>query len=501
MRLLLACLLLVACGSDDHAGAGSSGSGAGGTNAAGHTGGAHASAGAQSAGRSGGDPSAGSSASGRSGAAGSGGASAGASGSAGSTVGKIRLVPNVVAGTQASGTGAGAGPIAEALRIGSPTGTTLMSLKYYIYSIQLCEDLDQAGSGFSNPRGCIALYQNQDQSSPDYNTYMVSAAKDDSTPGRYIDLMSAEGQAALRHPVTIEVPLVAAGMSDADGGIDDTQARVFRYGLINFYRPIKVAAQFPIIGQPGQYFRTRADTAVHDTPIMGSMLGSERVDIGDTLSGPTEETTYMLDNGGALFTFQKPFVITQADIAAQTEISVDLVFNPDNFGQAYDSDCANDTHAAVCDPVNHVAIDMPFVRMNPVPRKAGEHTRKETYLVDYDASAQLRVELYYNDADAEAGVQGVDIALVYGPNAANANAPSGNTIASNFVSQTGSVRTSDATLSLLDYRHMSNLDGLRRRQAGNVTIHCLFTGSICSSLGADLSRAYTYVGDTLVSGN
>ena len=68
-------------------------------------------------------------------------------------------------------------------------------------------------------------------------------------------------------------------------------------------------------------------------PSAGS-FGSERVDTGDTLSGATEQTTYMLNDGGVLFTFQKPFVITQTDVDAKTENKIDLVVSPESFGQA-----------------------------------------------------------------------------------------------------------------------------------------------------------------------
>jgi hypothetical protein len=173
------------------------------------------------------------------------------------------------------------------------------------------------------------------------------------------------------------------------------------------------------------------------------------------------------------------------------------VFNPENFGQAYETDnCTADTNNAICDPLNNVVIDMPYVRMNPVPRKAGEKTRKETYLMDYETDSQLRIELYYNDADGEAGIQGVDAAVVY---TAVATGPNNVTIASNYVSQTGSVTTSDARVTLMDYQHTPNLEGLLRRQSGTVTIHCLFPGSLCPTAGGTVTRAYTYVSDTIVS--
>jgi hypothetical protein len=444
---------------------------------------------------------------GQGGAAANGG-SQGGGGSGGehqSSSGMIRIVPNIVAGSQIGAPGgSGVGVKSEALRIGTPSATTLYSLKYYITSIQLCQDLEASGSGYSNTRGCIDLYNNLKPDSPDYDTYTVSAAQADTTEGHYIDLMSSAGQAALRTPVMVQLPSpvsVDHPDEDADAGVavDDAPPGAFRYGLINFYRPIKVRAEFPIIGETDAMFRTKAVTMIHDIPGLNGGLGDERVDIGDTLMAPTEETVYMLNNGGVWFTFQKPFVITQDDIDAKAEIKLDLVFNPESFGQAYSADCTNDQRVVVCDPKNGVSIDMPYVHMSPVPRKAGEKTRKEIYMLDYDDYSQLRIELYYNDHDPEAGVQGVDLALVYRANAASASVSSFNTIASNFVAQRGSISGGDASVSLLDYQREVNLEGLRRRQGGTATIHCRFTGSICPSVGMDLQRSYTFVDDVVVS--
>lgn len=406
---------------------------------------------------------------------------------------KIRLIPNVIAGAQAGADSATAGGLTArtGALVGSGTAMDLQSLKYFINSIQLCQDVTAMGSGYSHTDGCINLYSNE-APGVDYNTYDATAAMADTAPDHYIDLMTAEGQATLRKPVTVDVQV--ASEANPDGG---SAAGAYRFGLINFFRPIKVTAQFPVVGQPGQYYRTRAVTQVVDTTAPGSQFNSEEVLIGDTTSGATEETTYMLNNGGALFTFQKPFEVTQADVDAKAEIKVDLVFNPDNFGQAYQSaDCGHSQYTAICDPTNNVVIDMPYVRMNPVPRKTGEKTRKETYLMDYDEGAKLRIELYYNDADVEAGVQGVDAAVVYD---STATMPHNNVIASNYVSQAGSVVTGDASVTLMDYQHTPNLEGLRRRQDGTATIHCVFTGSLCPTTGGTVTRDYTYVGDTVVS--
>jgi hypothetical protein len=376
-----------------------------------------------------------------------------------------------------------AGSSLQALRIGSPTATSLTSLKYFITGIQLCREMTISGTGFSDASGCINLYVNRNVNHGEYNNYLVTQASADTTPNRYIDLMSAEGQAALRQPFTVDASMVGA----------------YKYGLINFFRPIKVTAEFPILGQPGQFFRTRAISGIVDVPPVDS-FPLQRVLIGDTLSGDAEETTYMLNNGGTWFIFQKPFEITDADIEAQTNITLDLVFNPDSFGQAYEvgGSCDED-HSAICDPLNNVVIDMPFVRMSPVPRKAGDKTRKEIYLVDYGSGAtasKLRIELYYNDSDPEKSIQGVDSAIVYEDTATQSV---NNVIASTYLEQTGSVSTNDASVKLLDYLKQVNLEGLARRTNGTATITCRFTGTICTNPGEMLSRPYVYVEDVLVS--
>ena len=415
-----------------------------------------------------------------------------------STSGRLHVTPNVVAGQESTATAATVG----ALRLGSGAAPRLASLKYFFTDIVICQNVEEMGSGYRSAEGCLPIYSNHPGGMPDYEGYGVNQALDDTAPDHYVDLMSAEGRSKLRQPFVLEAPVadddVADGGASPDGGTP-SRAGVYRYGLVNFLRPIKVTAEFPIVGEPDAYYRTRAVTQVTSGRTPDGAHTSDRVQIGDTLSGPTEETTYMLNNGGVLFTFQKPFVIDRADVEAQTEITMDLVFNPESFGQAFPSDtCLSDPFHAICDPQNDVVIDMPYVRMTPVPRKRGEHTRKETYLMDYDGGSQLRIELYYNDADGEASIQGVDTAVVY---TAVPSAPENNVVPSNHVSQSGSVTTNDASVTLLSWDRVPALEGLVRRQNGTATLHCLYGGAVCTTPGASLARAYTFVGDTLVSGS
>jgi hypothetical protein len=67
---------------------------------------------------------------------------------------KIRMVPNVGAGTQLA-----LSQVATSeSRIGSLMATDLRSPKYYVTGIELCQEVELSGSGVSNKQGCIALY-------------------------------------------------------------------------------------------------------------------------------------------------------------------------------------------------------------------------------------------------------------------------------------------------------------------------------------------------------
>jgi hypothetical protein len=399
-----------------------------------------------------------------------------------------KVTANVVAGAALGSKGSGLSARQDAL-LASTSATSLLSLKYAITDIQVCEDLQRTGSGYSNPTGCFRVFQNPDIPATQdfYRDYVLSSALTDSTPGRFVDLMSAEGQATLRNPATAE----------------PAPAGTYRYGLINFLRPIRVTAEFPVVGgQANDVVRTRATTSAQPLPGDGN-FPYERALVGDTLSAaPAEETTYMMNNGGAYFAFTSPFVVSAADAAAGTPIQMDLVFNPANFGSVQSGDCAQDGFSPICDTANGLLFNMPFVRMSPVPRKAGEQTRKETYLVDFESGAsasQLRVELYYNAADPERSVRGVDVALVYLP---TATSPANNNVDGAMLEQTGSVQDGTATVTLQAYDGRPALSGIVRGQSGTATFNCAFpSGDICRTVGSSAQRAYTFVGDVLVSGD
>ena len=402
-----------------------------------------------------------------------------------------KVTANVVAGKALGSKGAGLSQRQDGL-LATTSSTSLQSLQYAITDIQICSDLERTGSGYNNPTGCFRVFSNPNIPTTQdfYRDYVLSTALTDTTPGRFVDLMTAEGQAALRNPATAEPAPVGT----------------YRYGLINFLRPIRVTAEFPVLGSTsGEVVRTRATTSVQSLPGDG-MFTLERALVGDSLSAaPAEQATYMLNNGGAYFAFASPFEVTSQEAAAGTAIQMDLVFNPANFGNvtgAPGGDCTQDAMAPICDTVNGLMFEMPFVRMSPVPRKAGDQTRKEVYLVDFESgnmASKLRVELYYNASDSEKAVRGVDVALVYLPTATQR---ANNNVSGARLAQTGSVADGTATVTLQNYEGTPELSGILRGQSGTATFNCASpSGDICRTVGSSAPRAYTFEGDVLVSGD
>ena len=303
--------------------------------------------------------------------------------------------------------------------------------------------------------------------------------------------MTADGQALLKKPVKIDSSMVGS----------------YKYGMIDFFRPIKATAVFnPLSGS--DKFYTKAVSTIVDGGTDGGGRKVEYSRVGDTKTGPAEETVYMLDNGGVWFPFPTPFVISDADIAAKTSLSMDLVFNPADFGKASLPGGAagactepSGNHPPIMDLANCVTVDMPYVRMNPAPRKSGTKTYKEVYTVaNYDthsaSTSDLRVEIYYNDSNKDA-ILGVDSTTVM---KGTATSNSANIVSALSVSQAGTIAASNAAVTLRDYTGADSMTGLVRRTGGNVSISCAtFTGGLCTAGGSPVSKAYTYVGETLVS--
>lgn len=381
--------------------------------------------------------------------------------------------------------------------VGQTTATSLKSLKYFINSIQLCQDVQVRGTGYSNASGCITIYEAADTSTKEvdfYNNYTVSQALNDTTPGRWIDFMSAADRAQVAKPFQLT--------SDHIG--------VYKWGMINFQRPIKITAEF--------VDTTSATKFYTKTPLPGDIIAvasdspmkRERVELSaDTTSGPAQEMTFMMDNGGTMFPFHKPFEITEADIENKTALEIDFVFNPEQFATASSMASCSGNNSYIYDPTRCTFFNVPMGKFAPVPHKAGESIEKEVYIVtNYyndvgtgtnNGTNNMRIELYYNAADPNKSLQGIDLTVM-----ANSGAKGGGGHAIYAYNST----EVNGLVTFIGYNHATQaidevtLTGLQRRANGTVTITCGMEGHLgsdCTAAGVKVTRSYTYLGKAVVS--
>ncbi len=403
----------------------------------------------------------------------------------------INLLPSAVEGLLNSTRT----PLATRLQISPPavgqtTTSSLTSLQYFIREIRLCKDITTSGTGYSGVSDCISLYRTADDAASSetfYNEYTVSDALNDEDEGHFIDLVSEAGREQLASTPT---SLTSAMIGD------------YHYGVIDYMRPIRMKAEFKNSdGEVVAYTKTPTTSQIQEEETSEGGMEFETVRLDNSTTAPAELMTYMLNNGGKWFPFLQPFSITEEDINAKESIQLDFVFNPNGFSTA--------THAASCEPsssnpfpvfdeTNCVSFDLPYAQFSPVPRRSGESTLKEVYLVDYITEgaqqSQLRVEIYYNDGDETKSVQGVDLAVIMDPNATEGV---GNIVQALEVTEAENVLTFYGWNENSGEVDAISLSGLERETDGDLLIHCIFSGGPCSDNdGSTFSRSYTYEGST-----
>ena len=192
----------------------------------------------------------------------------------------------------------------------------------------------------------------------------------------------------------------------------------------------------------------------------------------------------------------KPFTV-----AAGESVFLDFVFNPESFATTSETlaGCGlpSFTPPYTFDTANCITFNLPYAKMAPVPRKAGETTKKEVYLVNYitagAAKSQIRVELYYNSADTEKSIRGADSAVVMDALATEA---ASNVVQTYRVSETGGVVSFKGYSETTGQIDADSLTGLTRRTDGTVSLFCNFVSGPCSVAdGSAVSATYTYVGE------
>ncbi len=380
--------------------------------------------------------------------------------------------------------------------IGQTTSAGLTSLKYFITSIQICRDVTVQGTGYSNATNCIGLFSNNNLTD-NYNNYTITDAMADNE--NYIDFMTEEGRAKFAQTITY-----------TEDDIGD-----YNWVIVSFARPIKMTGSFFTPGTTTAAFITKTPQASELVPFVNEGREGElvRFTTNPTTGTPTE-LTYMLNNGGTYFPFLKPFSITQEDVDNKTSLSVEFLFNPNNFATVYQSTCdgtqyGSSKYNAVMYVQDNTGLgdctffDLPYAKMGAVPKKSGENIMKEVYNINVaEGTAKLRVELFYNSADTTKSVVGANSDIVF-TSASVAEAYS-NPLQTYKITQTNNDVTFYGYNSTSGQVDLPNFTFTRGVTTGTGSLNCNYQSSFCSN--SDVTSGtlvqkqftYTYEGEVLV---
>lgn len=337
--------------------------------------------------------------------------------------------------------------------VGANTSAQLLSLQYYFYEVKICQDITVSGSGYSNQEGCVYLYGEGPATDGDtdvsgYENYTYEKASADTDPLHYLDLTD---MASVKE-------VINKGVAVPPG--------TYNYGLIQWYRPIKVKAAIDV--SHGKTYVTNEDSLFVDATV--------------NLSQGTTDTAglavWEMNNGGAFFKFQTPWVYE-----GQEETVVTLVFNPDSILKAaveYEIDGTTGELKSSFDDTN-AQMTPPLLQITPVVHKKGETVMKETYLLTYDQDGiawNIRAEFYYIKEDTEKTVYGIDLRTLYTENT---------TVAYSDPGQITNFSLSDGNFVLKDWMGMEMFGNFKRLtsldEAGTLTLNCAAAGifNLCSA--------------------
>jgi hypothetical protein len=285
------------------------------------------------------------------------------------------------------------GMATTSLVLGGTTAASLTSMKYFIKSIVICEDMETNGTGTGNSRGCLSIYSVPEDPAYAYTpqdadfTHLADTARKSDVG--FIDLMDATSRAKLT----------------TDTRLSKEHVHAYNYGAIYWNLPIKLTAAIPMADGSTYY--------THDGPTVRTPMGSgdfvayPTVTSSSLTEGPAEEATILHPNGGTWFKFQAPLVVTQKDLDDKVGYVLDLTFNPD--GLVKGASWGGPPPSIVEGGAEPRTIVVPMLDLTPVPHRATESVMKETYVANVKAGADdfdVRLELYSVKGDPKKTIYG-----------------------------------------------------------------------------------------------
>lgn len=301
---------------------------------------------------------------------------------------------------------------------------------YAIQRVSVCTTLTPTGSGYQldGNSSCSLLYSTK-YTQEDYDNNNVTSP--------YLDMMSmSETRATLTQNLAIS-------------------PGTYNYGLIDWFKPIKVKGSVTL-GDGSKLYTKAGGTQTADYYQASSLA-----------TGPAEEATILMNNGGAWIKFQNPWVYD-----GKETVTLDLVFNPDHLLKGAKSAAS---YYTIRDSSTGAGINTPFLKLTPVVHKTSEVAMKEVYRFDF-TTYDVYIELYYVDTDSQKAIYGVHTVSA-------AKASTSDSIQdppSAFSVQTNG----DGTIGLLDYENKEFVRFARKTTEGQ-------TGTSTWGWGSSPTANYT----------
>jgi hypothetical protein len=366
---------------------------------------------------------------------------------------------------------------------GGASASQLLSLKYFIAGIQICQSMTTQGSAYTSQSGCAMLFGGPTDATLNPTSgfgsagYAAMASYAATATTGFIDLMDPTSRATIATGGTIGTPSVPAG--------------AYNWGIIQWSYPIKVTASMTT--SAGTLYTRPGTTDSNNLTTASTSFTS-----GGTGGATPQEGVVSLPNGGTWIKFQSPF-----NVVATDTVSVALAFNPDNLIRGFyvTGGATPPSNLSYYDGASKSgdAINVPFLDMTPIPLRGSDQAIVESYLTNNSSSPytisgttdtfQIRLELYYNSSDTTKAISGATIRVI----------PQQNSQYSTDIQKIASITAgAGGTLSFNDYSGAAIISGFTRQTALNGTttasIPCgnstsNFTPSGCAS-GSSLTPTF-----------
>ena len=315
------------------------------------------------------------------------------------------------------------------------------TLKMYFREIKLCTSLKfNSGTGYTVDGPCATVYEN---TSDAYTGTEAPTASDRTKfdaagEGKFYDVLKETERAKLNRGVSVAVG-------------------EYNYGIIETHPWVKLTAKKDTLC-------TKAAGAQENTAVGGDGIKTYYSSVTSLTCAETEaaeEVLMYITNANSTFKFLKPFTVNENE-----EVTVDLAFNLDSEVKSIANGDTVPGALRASDAQNSFYV--PMIRMGAAPRKAEETTKVETYFLGASTNKErIRVQIYYNSADAAKTVLGVNstVLATSASTKTKANVP----IYTSSVTQSGDVVTFKAW-------DGAEVLSFTRGVAGSATINCTGNG-------------------------